>query len=83
MIIASTKWKVDFINKFDKILDIIYYNIILCVILLLLTLVVPVKVDSLFEGLKVVIIYLFVSFMYMFVRRRIKYNESVNIKNRK
>jgi len=83
MIIASTKWKVDFINKFDKILDIIYYNIILCVILLLLTLVVPVKVDSLFEGLKVVIIYLFVSFMYMFVRRRIKYNERVNIKNRK
>jgi len=67
----SGKCKIDFINKFDKILDIIYYNIILCVILLLFTLLVPVKVNGILEGLKVVIIYLIISFIYIVVRKRI------------
>ena len=77
------KLKVDFIHKFDKILDIIYYNIILCVILLLFTLIIPVKVDSFLEGVKVVIIYLGISFGYIFIRKKIDRNEWVIIKNRK
>jgi len=78
----SKKCRVDFIRKFDKILNIIYYNIILCVILLLFTLVVPVKVDSRLEGLKVVIIYLVISIIYIIVRRKIDRNERINKKNR-
>ena len=77
------KFKVDFIHKFDKILDIIYYNIILCVILLLFTLIVPVKVNSVLEGIKVVIIYLGIGFGYIFIRRKIDKNEWIIIKNKK
>ena len=54
-----------------KILDIIYYNIILCVILLLITLVIPIKVSSVLEGIKVIIIYLGVSFGYIIIRKKI------------
>lgn len=79
----SSKCRVDFINKFDKILNIIYYNIILCVILLLFSLIIPVKVDGRIEGLKVVIIYLFISFVYIFIRRKIDKNERFNICDRK
>ena len=77
------KLKVDFIHKFDKILDIIYYNIILCVILLLFTLIIPIKVNSVLEGLKVIIIYLGISFGYIFVRKKIDRNEWIIIKNKK
>jgi len=76
------KCRVDFIKKFDKILNIIYYNIILCVILLLFSLVVPVKVNGRVEGLKVVIIYLFVSLIYIIIRKKIDKNERINKKNR-
>jgi len=81
--INRKKFKIDFIHKFDKILDIIYYNIILCVILLLFTLIVPVNVDSVLEGLKVIIIYLGISFGYIFVRKKIDKNEWIIIKNKK
>lgn len=80
---SRNKIKVDFIHKFDKILDIIYYNIILCVILLLITLVIPIKVSSVLEGIKVIIIYLGVSFGYIIIRKKIDRNERINIKNRK
>lgn len=83
MISNSSKCEFDFIKKFDKILNIIYYNIILCVILLLFTLVIPVNIDTRLEGVKVIVIYLFISFMYMIVRRRMKINERINIKDRK
>lgn len=77
------KLKVDFIHKFDKILDIIYYNIILCVILLLFSLIIPVKVNGVLEGIKVLIIYLGISFGYIFIRKKIDRNEWVIVKNRK
>ena len=76
------KYRVDFIKKFDKILNIIYYNIILCVTLLLFTLVIPVKVSSRLEGFKVVIIYLIISLIYIFIRKKIDKNERINKKNR-
>ena len=71
IIFISKKCEIDFINKFDKILDIIYYNMILCVVLLLFSLVIPINVDSRIEGLKVIIIYIFVSFIYIVVRKKI------------
>ena len=83
LIISNSKrCKVDFIKKFDKILNIIYYNIILCVTLLLFTLVIPVRVSSRLEGFKVVIIYLIISLIYIFIRKKIDKNERVNKKNR-
>lgn len=83
MIINSSKYEFDFIKKFDKILNIIYYNIILCVLLLLFTLVIPVNIDTRLEGIKVVIIYIFISFLYFVLRRRIRINERINVKDRK
>lgn len=77
------KLKVDFIHKFDKILNIIYYNIILCIILLLFSLVIPVNVDSFWDGIKVLIVYLVISFGYIIIRKKIDRNEWVIIKNRK
>lgn len=82
IIINSSKCKVDFIEKFDTILDIIYYNIVLCVILLLFSLVIPVKVDTRTDGLKVIVIYLIVSYIYIIVRKKIDKNERNNKKNR-
>lgn len=79
----SGKCRVDFIKKFDKILNVIYYNIILCLILLLFTLIVPVKVDGRLEGIKVVVIYLIISLIYIIVRKKRVNNERINIKNRK
>lgn len=70
----SSKCKIDFISKFDRVLDIIYYNMILCVILLLFSLVVPVKVDGILEGIKVIIIYLIISFVYIVARNKIGNN---------
>jgi len=81
MINNSKKCKVDFTKKIDKILDIIYYNIILCIILLLLTLIIPVEVTTLFEGIKVIFIYLIVSISYIYLRKKGK-NERINNKNR-
>jgi len=84
LIFASRKKiKIDFIQKFDKILNIIYYNIILCIILLLFTLIVSVRVNNIQEGIKVVVIYLIVSFIYIIIRKKIDKNERINIKNRK
>jgi len=78
----NSKCKIDFIKKFDKILDIIYYNIILCVILLLFTLVVPINVTNRLEGVKVIIIYLIISTIYIIIRKKMIVNERINKKNR-
>ena len=83
LICGSGKIKVDFIKKFDKILNAVYYNIIYCVILLSFSLIVPLKVESRLEGLKVIIIYLIISIIYIFIRRMIDKNERIYIKNRK
>ena len=56
---------------------------VLCFILLLFSLFFPVKVDGKLEGLKVVIVYLVISLIYIFVRKKIDKNEWINIKNRK
>lgn len=82
IISTRNKCKVDFISKFDKILDIIYYNIILCLILLLFTFIVPVKVSTRLEGIIVLIVYLVISFIYIYIRKRLgDKNERIIVRN--
>ena len=79
----NDKYKIDFIKKFDKILNIIYYSIILCIILLLFTLIIPVSVNNRFDATKVVIIYLIITIIYILIRKKMYKNERINVKNRK
>ena len=82
IISTRNKCRVDFISKFDKILDIIYYNIILCLILLLFTFIVPVKVSTRLEGIIVLIVYLVISFIYIYIRKRLgDKNERIIVRN--
>lgn len=81
-ITGKNKYKVDFTKKFDKILDIIYYNIILCSILLLISLVIPIKVSSKLDSLKVILIYSVISILYIYLRKKMKTNERIIIKNK-
>ena len=83
LIINNKKYMIDFVKKFDTILNIIYYDIILCFVLLLFTIVIPINVESRTEGIKVVIIYLFISLLYIFIGKKLEKNERVIKRNKK
>ena len=74
---------INFAKKFDLILNAIYYNILLCIVLLLTSLIVSVKVVSRINAIKVVLVYLFISYLYIFIRRRRDKNERIIIRNKK
>ena len=82
LIMNNKKYKIDFIKKFDTILNIIYYNIILCFTLLLFTIVIPIKVNNRIEAIKVIIVYLFISLLYIFIGKKLISNERIIKKNK-
>ena len=61
-------------NYFDKLLDILFDNIILAIILILLEFIIPINTDNYFRALGLIIIYISTSIIYL----RLK-----NIKNKK
>ena len=79
----KNKYKINFAKKFDLILNAIYYNILLCIVLLLTSLIVSVKVVSRINAIKVILVYLFISYLYIFIRRRKDKNERIIIRNKK
>ena len=83
IVVNNKKYNIDFKSKFDKILNIVYYNIILCLILLLFSLIIPVKVNSIFSSIKVIVLYLLISFVYMFIRKKMNKNERIITINNK
>ena len=79
----KNKYKINFAKKFDLILNAIYYNILLCIVLLLTSLIVSVKVVSRINAIKVILVYLFISYLYIFIRGRRDKNERIIIRNKK
>ena len=83
LISNKNKYKINFAKKFDLILNAIYYNILLCIVLLLTSLIVSVKVVSRINAIKVILVYLFISYLYIFIRGRRDKNERIIIRNKK
>lgn len=68
------KYKIKIINNFSNILNIIYSNIIYLLILVLFSLVIKLDSDKYFINVLVIIFYLFISFVFYFVKKRIMNN---------
>lgn len=83
LISNKNKYKINFAKKFDLILNAIYYNILLCIVLLLISLIVSVKVVNRINAIKVILVYLLVSYLYIFIRKRVDKNERIIIGNKK
>ena len=56
-------------DNFTNLLNIIYESIIYALILTVLTLVVKIDVDGIFENILVVFFYLFISFLFFLLKR--------------
>lgn len=71
---------INFVKCFDKILTTIYENIILCVIIVLLQLKISVYVNTRWEALLVIIIYMVIAGMFYLIKR--VYNRYKSVDNR-
>ena len=60
-------------NYFEKMLNILYSNIILAIILVLLEFIIPIKTDSYFKSLGILIIYLMLSIGIIKVKNKIPF----------
>ena len=58
------------INYFDKILDIVYDNILLCIILILVEFIVPIDTSSYIKSLGLIIIYITISITYIKIKNK-------------
>ncbi len=57
-------------NYFEKILDILYDNILLCIILLLVQFIIPLDTSNYFKSLGLIIIYLIISIMFIQIKNK-------------
>lgn len=69
-IINIYKDKKSFTKIFNRLLNIIYENIIYLVILVVFTLIVKVEVSSIISSILVIIFYIFISFLYYIIRKK-------------
>lgn len=69
MIYLNKKYKVNFTKTFDKILNIIYENIILMLILIIFSMIIPLNVDTKLQSLTVIIIYGVIFILYFYVKK--------------
>ena len=58
------------INYFEKILDILYDNILLCIILLLVQFIVPIDTSSYLKSFGLIIIYLIISIVFIKIKNK-------------
>ncbi len=72
MFLIIHKYKISIINNFSNVLTIIYNNIIYLLVLVLFSLIVKVDSDKYFINILVIIFYLFISFIFNFIRKRLK-----------
>lgn len=70
-IVSISKYKISFTNSFNKILNIIYENIIYILILVLFTLIIKVEVNTIISSILVILFYIFISFIYYIIRHKI------------
>ena len=71
IIFISKKLKINILDNFNDILDIIYQNIILCLILVLFTLIVKVDTQGIISSILVIIFYIFITILFYIIRKLI------------
>lgn len=73
MIIGSVlvfrKLKISFMDNFSSILNIVYDNIVLCLILVLFTLIVKVTTSGVISSILVILFYVFITVIYFIVKK--------------
>ena len=72
IIFINKKLKISILNNFSNILNIIYENIILCLILVLLTLIVRVENTSIIGSILVIIFYTFITILFYIIKKILK-----------
>ena len=72
IIFINKKLKISILNNFSNILNIIYENIILCLILVLLTLIVKVENTSIIGSILVIIFYTFITILFYIIKKILK-----------
>ena len=72
IIFINKKLKINILNNFSNILNIIYENIILCLILVLFTLIVKVENTSIIGSILVIIFYTFITILFYIVKKILK-----------
>ena len=69
IILLTRKLKINLLDNFDSILNIIYENIILCLILVLFTLIVKVDTNNIINSILVILFYSFITIIYYIIRK--------------
>lgn len=72
IIFINKKLKISILNNFSNILNIIYENIILCLILVLFTLIVKVENTSIIGSILVIIFYTFITILFYIIKKILK-----------
>ena len=72
VICINSKYKIDFTKVFEKILNVIYENILLCLILVVCSMIIPLNVNSNLEALVVILIYIIIYYIFIILKRIIK-----------
>jgi len=72
LVFISKKCKLNFTKDFDKILNIIYENIILCFILVLLTFIFKIEVKTRLSAILIIILYVSITISYFVILKKIK-----------
>lgn len=72
IIYFNNKQKVSFDNYFTSILNIIYENIILCLILILLQLIIPLTTNNRLVALGVIVIYTIIYLVFNYIKRKLR-----------
>lgn len=71
MILLKRKLKINLLDDFNNILNVIYENIIYTIILVLFTFIVKINTTTFISSLLVIIFYLFISILFYIVKRRL------------
>lgn len=69
IILLTRKLKINLLDNFNSILNIIYENIILCLILVLFTLIVKVDTNNIINSILVILFYTFITIIYYIIRK--------------
>jgi len=68
-IYLNKKYKINFTKCFDKILNIVYKNIILCFVLVISSIFISLKTTNVVDSLIVIVIYIVIFIVYIFINR--------------
>lgn len=72
IIYINNIYKINFSNHFNSIISIIYQNIILCIILILLQLLVPLKTNNKIEAIGIITVYVITFVIFNYIKTNIR-----------